>query len=64
MGPASSATSSALLDRQLPVRTVDRETFLILPHESVLTMYRQKGSDYDRWLRGMRRYQSSLLEHA
>ncbi|MFC0452728.1 SDR family oxidoreductase [Rhodococcus jostii] len=43
---------------------VDREAFLILPHESVLTMYRQKGSDYDRWLRGMRRYQSSLLEHA
>ena len=43
---------------------VDRETFLILPHESVLTMYRQKSSDYDRWLRGMRRYQSSLLEHA
>ncbi|AHK33722.1 Acyl-CoA dehydrogenase family member 11 [Rhodococcus opacus PD630] len=43
---------------------VDRETFLILPHESVLAMYRQKGSDYDRWLRGMRRYQSSLLEHA
>jgi NAD(P)-dependent dehydrogenase (short-subunit alcohol dehydrogenase family) len=42
---------------------VDRETFLILPHESVLTMYRQKGSDYDRWLRGMRRYQNSLLEH-
>ena len=41
---------------------VDRETFLILPHESVLTMYRQKSSDYDRWLRGMRRYQSSLLE--
>ncbi|AWK71216.1 dehydrogenase [Rhodococcus oxybenzonivorans] len=43
---------------------VDREKFLILPHESVLTMYRQKSSDYDRWLRGMRRYQSSLLEHA
>ncbi|MFE7721385.1 SDR family oxidoreductase [Nocardia rhizosphaerihabitans] len=43
---------------------VDRETFLILPHERVLTMYRQKGSDYDRWLRGMRRYQSSLLDHA
>ncbi|PBC36166.1 dehydrogenase [Rhodococcus sp. ACS1] len=43
---------------------VDRETFLILPHESVLTMYQQKGSDYDRWLRGMRRFQSSLLEHA
>ncbi|MGZ4588879.1 MAG: dehydrogenase, partial [Mycobacteriaceae bacterium] len=25
-------------------------------------MYRQKGADYDRWLRGMRRYQASLLE--
>lgn len=37
------------------------ERFLILPHESVLDMYRQKGSDYDRWIRGMRRYQSRLL---
>jgi NAD(P)-dependent dehydrogenase (short-subunit alcohol dehydrogenase family) len=37
------------------------ERFLILPHENVLDMYRQKGSDYDRWLRGMRRYQSRLL---
>ncbi|WP_227996715.1 SDR family oxidoreductase [Nocardia australiensis] len=37
------------------------EEFLILPHPQVLDMYRHKGSDYDRWLRGMRRYQSSLL---
>jgi hypothetical protein len=27
----------------------------------VLDMFRQKASDYDRWLRGMRRYQASLL---
>jgi NAD(P)-dependent dehydrogenase (short-subunit alcohol dehydrogenase family) len=40
---------------------VDEERFLILPHPSVLEMYRQKGSDYERWLRGMRRYQRSLL---
>ncbi|MFI8836442.1 SDR family oxidoreductase [Streptomyces afghaniensis] len=40
---------------------MEDERFLILPHEDVLEMYRQKGSDYDRWLRGMRRYQSSLL---
>ncbi|HET9138985.1 SDR family oxidoreductase [Actinophytocola sp.] len=37
------------------------ERFLILPHADVLDMFRQKASDYDRWLRGMRRYQSRLL---
>jgi hypothetical protein len=26
----------------------------------VLDMYRMKGSDYDRWLGGMRRYQAKL----
>lgn len=40
---------------------LEDERFLILPHEDVRRMYRQKGSDHDRWLRGMRRYQSSLL---
>jgi NAD(P)-dependent dehydrogenase (short-subunit alcohol dehydrogenase family) len=40
---------------------IDDERFLILPHPSVLDMYRQKGVDYDRWLRGMRRYRRSLL---
>jgi NAD(P)-dependent dehydrogenase (short-subunit alcohol dehydrogenase family) len=40
---------------------IDEERFLILPHPEVLDMYRQKGIDYDRWLRGMRRYQRSLL---
>ena len=32
----------------------------ILPHPEVLDMYRMKGSDYDRWLTGMRRYQAKL----
>ncbi|MEB3030855.1 SDR family oxidoreductase [[Mycobacterium] nativiensis] len=40
---------------------VDDERFLILPHPAVLEMYRFKGTDYDRWLRGMRRYQRGLL---
>jgi NAD(P)-dependent dehydrogenase (short-subunit alcohol dehydrogenase family) len=42
------------------IEALDDERFLILPHESVLEMYRQKASDYDRWLRGMRRYQDRL----
>lgn len=43
---------------------MDEERFLILPHAQVLEMYRHKGADYDRWLRGMRRFQSSLLPEA
>jgi NAD(P)-dependent dehydrogenase (short-subunit alcohol dehydrogenase family) len=42
---------------------IDEERFLILPHPGVLDMYRNKAADYDRWLRGMRRYQRSLLNH-
>lgn len=51
---------AAVADQVL--EAVDEERFLILPHLAVLDMYRQKGSDYDRWLRGMRRYQRGLLE--
>lgn len=39
---------------------VEAGTFLILPHPEVLDMYRMKGSDYDRWLAGMSRYQNRL----
>ena len=35
---------------------------MVLPHPEVLTMYRHKSSDYDRWIAGMRRYQRSLSE--
>ncbi|MDY6811156.1 MAG: SDR family oxidoreductase [Actinomycetota bacterium] len=43
---------------------LDDERFLILPHPEVLEMYRHKGADYDRWLRGMRRYQQGLVDSA
>jgi NAD(P)-dependent dehydrogenase (short-subunit alcohol dehydrogenase family) len=33
------------------------ERFLILPHPEVAEYRNRKGSDYDRWLRGMRRLQ-------
>jgi NAD(P)-dependent dehydrogenase (short-subunit alcohol dehydrogenase family) len=38
------------------------ERFLILPHPEVLTFFQRKGSDYDRWLAGMRRLQAAILE--
>ncbi|MZD09608.1 SDR family NAD(P)-dependent oxidoreductase [Streptomyces sp. SID5785] len=42
------------------VAAVAEEPFLVLPHPQVLDFYRHKGSDYDRWLRGMRRYQKAV----
>lgn len=49
---------------EIVLAAMDAEQFLILPHAHVLEMYRQKGSDYDRWIRGMRRYQASLMAGA
>jgi NAD(P)-dependent dehydrogenase (short-subunit alcohol dehydrogenase family) len=46
---------------EVVIEALADERFLILPHENVLDMFRQKASDYDRWLRGMRRYQNRLL---
>ncbi|MEE6166888.1 MULTISPECIES: SDR family oxidoreductase [unclassified Mycolicibacterium] len=48
---------------QVAAATVDAiraDRFLVLPHPEVLDMYRHKGSDYDRWISGMRRYQRTL----
>jgi NAD(P)-dependent dehydrogenase (short-subunit alcohol dehydrogenase family) len=36
------------------------ERFLILPHPEVAEYFRRKASDYDRWLRGMRRLQTKV----
>ncbi len=44
----------------LTVEAVRADRFLVLPHPVVLDMYRQKGSDYERWIAGMRRYQATL----
>jgi hypothetical protein len=37
-----------------------QERFLILPHPEVATFLGRKGSDYERWLAGMRRLQAAL----
>ena len=38
------------------------ERFLILPHAAVGEFFQRKASDYDRWLRGMRRLRGRILE--
>lgn len=42
------------------VRGIATEQFLILPHPEVLTYFQRKASDYDRWIRGMRRLQEKI----
>jgi NAD(P)-dependent dehydrogenase (short-subunit alcohol dehydrogenase family) len=42
------------------LEAIERETFLVLPHPEVLEFFRRKGTDYDRWLRGMRRLQGTV----
>jgi NAD(P)-dependent dehydrogenase (short-subunit alcohol dehydrogenase family) len=39
------------------MRGLASESFLILPHPTVLEYFRRKASDYDRWIRGMQRLQ-------
>ncbi len=46
------------------VRGLESEQFLILPHPEVLEYFRRKGTDYERWLRGMRRLQAGTAPHS
>ncbi len=42
------------------VEAMAQERFLVLPHPEVQTYRERKASDIDRWLSGMRRFQSRL----
>ncbi|MCK9248722.1 MAG: SDR family oxidoreductase [Solirubrobacteraceae bacterium] len=44
----------------MTVDAVREERFLVLPHPEVLEYFRQKGSDYDRWIGGMQRLRSHI----
>jgi hypothetical protein len=43
------------------VQGVRDESFLILPHPDVAEYFKRKATDYDRWLRGMRRLRAGIL---
>ncbi len=42
------------------VKGLEAEQFLILPHPEVAEYFRRKATDYERWLRGMRRLQATV----
>jgi len=42
------------------IQGLEEERFLILPHPEVAEFMLRKATDYDRWLRGMRRLQANV----
>jgi NAD(P)-dependent dehydrogenase (short-subunit alcohol dehydrogenase family) len=44
------------------VKAMAEEKFLVLPHPEVETYMQRKTSDYDRWLKGMRRLQEKFIK--
>lgn len=62
-GPGEFLRASALEPEDVAdavVKGLEQESFLILPHPEVQEYMRRKATDYDRWLRGMRRLQASF----
>src|SRR5437763_88804 len=54
----------ALEPEEVAAAVVDalrQERFLVLPHPEVAEYFRRKATDYDRWLRGMRRLRERVL---
>ena len=59
------ATVKALYPEQVAeavVQGLAEERFLILPHPEVQEYFTRKATDYDRWLRGMRRLQTKIVD--
>jgi NAD(P)-dependent dehydrogenase (short-subunit alcohol dehydrogenase family) len=66
-GPGNFLRASAIEPEDVAeavVKGLNEEKFLILPHPEVAEYFLRKATDYDRWLRGMRRLQASLSSEA
>ena len=44
------------------IKGLEDESFLILPHPQVEKFHQHKATDYDRWIRGMRRLRSKIID--
>jgi len=66
--PGEQAKGQAAFDGVLEPETVSdacieairEERFLVLPHPEVETYFQRKATDYDRWLKGMRRFRDRI----
>jgi len=67
----SDAAARAILDStaispeevaQCVIEGLAAERFLILPHPQVAEYFHRKATDYDRWIRGMRRLQAKTAQ--
>ena len=47
---------------EVVLAAIAEEHLLILPHPEVQEYFTRKATDYDRWLRGMRRLQAKIIE--
>ena len=46
---------------EIVLKGIHDEKFLILPHPEVADYFSRKATDYDRWLKGMRRLRAKIL---
>lgn len=44
------------------IKGIEDETFMILPHAEVADFYRNRANDPARWVKGMRRYRTAMLD--
>lgn len=49
---------------QITLDAIEEERFLIMPHPQVADYIKQKGSDPERWITGMQRWQAMLNDQA
>lgn len=57
---AADGMISAEAVAQITLEGIEEERFLILPHPEVADYIKQKGSDPERWITGMQRWQARL----
>ena len=46
---------------RIVIAGLEEERFLVLPHPEVREYFQRKATDYDRWIRGMRRLRQTLV---